>query len=241
MQPALPSAPSLAFLRFAACVAVAGTLTTAANIALSEWVPDTGGDVIRTAALSRDPLYLSLQWTLLLHAVVTLIPPLALALIRRPGWLGATLLGAVFTGMEKFVELIGQTLRIFVLNGTWRAELLSTADSAVRNQLLANQESFNALWGSMYFVLWLCGSLAALAFAIAFWRSQQMSERWLAWIAALVAMLGLLMILAEYFGQTRANVAHPAVYFVAMTSYRAAIAWVLWTQVGLARAHVSQR
>jgi drug/metabolite transporter (DMT)-like permease len=147
----------------------------------------------------------------------------------------------VFTGMEKFVELIGQTLRIFVLNGTWRAELLSTADSAVRNQLLANQESFNALWGSMYFVLWLCGSLAALAFAIAFWRSQQMSERWLAWIAALVAMLGLLMILAEYFGQTRANVAHPAVYFVAMTSYRAAIAWVLWTQVGLARAHVSQR
>jgi hypothetical protein len=217
------------FFRFAACVAIAGTITTAANIGLSEWVPDTGGDPMRAAALSNDPVYLILQWTLLMHALVTLIPPLALALIRRPSWLGAALLGAVFTGMEKFVELIGQTLRIFVLNGNWRAELLTTADFAIREQLLSNQESFNAVWGSMYFVLWLCGSLAALSFAVAFSGSKRISERCLSSIAVVVAVLGFLMILAEYLGQSWADVAHPAIYFVAMTGYRAAIAWVLWT------------
>jgi hypothetical protein len=238
------SEPSAGFFRFAACVAVVGTVTTAANIGLSEWVPDTGGDPMRAAALSRDPVYLSLQWTLLLHALVTLIPPLALALIRRPVWLGAALLGAVFTGMEKFVELIGQTLRIFVLNGGWRAQLLTTTDPAVRNQLLASQESFNAAWGSMYFVLWLCGSVAALAFAVAFRSSKRLSERCLTWIAAVVAALGFLMILAEYFGQAWAGVAHPAVYFVVMTGYRAAIAWVLWNHVGGERvpaAHLAPR
>jgi hypothetical protein len=234
-HPSASSAPSATFFRFAACVAVAGTITTAANIALGEWVPDTGGDPMRAAALSGDRVYLTLQWTLLLHALVTLIPPLALALIRGPGWLGASLLGAVFTGMEKFIELAGQTLRIFVLNGSWRAELITTADLAARDQLLANQAVFDSVWGSMYFVLWLCGSLAALSFAIAFWRSDRIAERWLTSCAALVTVLGFLMLLAEYFGQSWADVAHPAVYFVAMTGYRAAIAWVLWTHAGDAR------
>jgi hypothetical protein len=228
MPERLPAAPSSRFFRFAAFVALAGTLTTAANIALNEIVPDTAGDPLRAAALSTDVLYTSLQWTLLVHALVTLIPPMALALMRQPGLAGAALLGAVFTGMEKFTELIGQTLRIFLLNGTWRAELMAGASGARREQLLAWQDMFSAGWSSLYFVLWTCGSLAAVAFAVTFASSPHLAQRLLAIAAGLVALLGVLMTLADYFGQSWAAVAHPAVYWVTMTSYRAAIAWVLW-------------
>jgi uncharacterized membrane protein YadS len=77
-------------------------------------------------------------------------------------------------------------------------------------------------------VLWICGSAAAAAFAWTFARSACRSQRLLAITAAIVALLGALMILADYFGQSWAGITHPAMYFVAMTSYRAAIAWVLW-------------
>jgi hypothetical protein len=232
-MPALP-VPGLSarFFRFAALVAIAGTLTTAANIALSEFVPDTGGDPIKAAALSGNRIYMSLQWTLLLHALVTLIPPVALALMSRPAVAGAALLGALFTGMEKFTELIGQTLRIFLLNGTWRAEVVAGSTPPRLDQLLAWQELFTATWNSLYFVLWICGSAAAAAFAWTFARSAWRSERLLALTAAIVALLGVLMTLADYFGQSWAGITHPAMYFVAMTAYRAAIAWVLWLYAG---------
>jgi hypothetical protein len=50
------------------------------------------------------------------------------------------------------------------------------------------------------------------------------------------ASLGVLMTLADYFAQPWAAVTHPAIYWTSMTSYRAAIAWVLWQYASSLRA-----
>jgi hypothetical protein len=208
---------------FFAAVAVVGTLTTAFNTISSAWLPQFNG-VIAQAALRHDSLYMAREWVLLVHAPATFFPMVGLVLaLWRCAPAGACVALSA-TAAEKFVELLGQTVRVFVLNPVWR-EQLATGDAAAQARAQWLITGFGDVWNSAFFVLWLAGAAAALAVALMAFRSNQRS---LAVLALAVALLGVWMTAVDYLGFSLPMPDIPWLYPAVMITYRALIAYALW-------------
>jgi hypothetical protein len=206
-----PAAPG-AWLKPFIWTAWLGVATTLINTAIPV-VIDFGIDAEAARLLRgvRDPV-------LLVHAVATLLPMLALALLAFRAAPFAATGAAVFTAFEKFVELVGESLILFppeeVIHGVSVREVVA------------------AVWDQLFFVLWFCNTVAG---ALAGWLMLGMLEgipRWLAafsaWMAAALTLL--LLMGPEYLGWI--SPAIPDWLFSAVfVAYRCSIAMVLMARL----------
>jgi hypothetical protein len=206
-------------------IAVVGTVTTLFNTVSVHWLPLYGG-VLEQAALRHDSIYM-LRERVLLHALATYFPLVAIAILcwKRAPLAALTAISATFA--EKFVELIGQTVRVFVLNPAWREQL---ATSDVSAQWLIG--GFADVWNAAFFVLWLCGAIAAFCLAFIMMRSgltkRPIHETALAVLALAAGVLGLWMTASDYLGFPWSPHNTVGLYPIVMTGYRALVAWWLW-------------
>lgn len=199
--------PARAWRPFA-WVAWLGVATTVANIAL----PMLAGAVDAEAAASLRALR---QPVLFVHAVATLLPMLALALLGFRHAPFAAVVAASLTGIEKLLELAGQTLVLFPPEETLGG--------------VAVREVAAAVWDQLFFTLWFCNTLGACA---AGWlllgllggATGRLAAA-AAWLAALCTLL--LMLGADYLRWPVPPV--PSwLFLVAFSAYRTAIAVALW-------------
>jgi hypothetical protein len=211
---------------FFAAFAVLGTLTTATNIALPMFFDPAPSGIEAQAALRHDSQRMAREWVMLVHAFATLIAPLGLSLWLLRDRPALALTAFVLTFMEKLTELYGQTVKIFTVNAVWRRQLLESDDAEIKTRAIANIGMFGDVWNDMFFVLWVCGAAAALSYACALWRRSRL-ETVLAIVAAVVCVLALPWIAADYFGYNGPITVPSPVYLVVMTAYRGLIAVVL--------------
>jgi hypothetical protein len=225
-SPAAPYGP--AFFRAMALVALLGTGTTLYNTVAWIFLTIPQGGVDAQARLARDPLYMSREWVLIFHAVFTWLAPLALAIRLRVHAPGLVTVAALCTSVEKLVELLGWTARVFVLNGTWREQLLSSADPQVQARARLFIQGFAELWDAAYFVLWGSAGLAGLCFGLALVRRPGL-PRALALSMFLVTALTWQSLAADYLRQAWLAAAWTGAAFAPVFGLnRLLIAWALW-------------
>jgi hypothetical protein len=189
-------------------VACLGVATTAVNIAL----PMLAGAV---SPESADPFRSARQPVLLVHAVATLLPMIALALSGYRHAPFAAVSAVAFTAIEKATELLGQVLLLFPPEETFSG--------------VAAREVTAAVWDQMFFALWLCNTLGAAAAGWLMFRLLKGPGGWLAACAAwLAAGCTLLLLLGPDYVDAAVPGVPAVVFLVAFTGYRVAIAYVLW-------------
>lgn len=188
-------------------IAWVGVATTAINTlipVLGDFIEPLTAQTLRTL---RDLV-------LFVHAVATLLPMLALALLAFRTAPFAAMTAAAFTGIEKAIELIGQTLSLFPPE-----EMVAAVP--IRDVIAA-------IWDQLYFTLWFCNTLGATAAGWLMLRSVGEPWRWLAatgaWLAALLTLLLLL-------GQDYVRLPVPSIpawlFFPIFVAYRLGIAMTL--------------
>jgi hypothetical protein len=212
--------------RWFAAIAALGTLTTAYNTGALLFIDPAPQGIEAQAVLRDDALRMSREWALLVHALATLIAPLGLTLWLLRDRAALAITAFVFTFIEKLTELYGQTIRVFAVNGVWRRQILETDDPELRAHAIASIRLFGEIWNDLFFVLWLCGALAALLYGVALLRRSR-SERFLSLAAMLVALLTVPMIATDCFGYAGPSPHSPGLYVVLMTAYRLLIVLVL--------------
>ena len=183
-------------------VACLGVITTALNTLIP--VLSSGGE---TWESFRDLV-------LLVHAPATLLPVVGLALLTFRVSPFAAVVAIVFTLLEKFLELTGQALQIFPPEET-------LGNVSVR-------QGVEAVWDQLYFVLWLCNTLAAAAVGWLLLRSTPDRARFafaaFAWGAA---ALTLLLLLGPGYGGLNVPMPGAVLFSIVFTGYRVAIAMSL--------------
>jgi hypothetical protein len=209
-----------------ALVALVGTATTALNTAIPMFMSPPPQGVEAQAVLRVDPLYMLREWTLLLHAVATMIAPLGLALLLLQHKPVLAIVAFLFTFIEKLTELFGQTVRVFTVNGVWRKQILESTVPEVKAHAMSSIQFFSTIWNDMFFILWTCGALAALLFAIAAIGRSRLSNAFSV-VAALVFLLALPSVASDYLGYRGSTFQSPLLYALVMTSHRALIAALL--------------
>jgi hypothetical protein len=209
-------------------IALFGVATTAYNTTIPMFYAPAPVGIEAQAVLRHDWLRLSRDWVLILHAFVTMLAPLGLTLLLWRTNPAIGLVAFLFTFIEKQTELYLQTVRVFTLNGVWRKQILESQDPAITAYAIDSIRFFNAIWNDAFFILWLCGALAALLYGLALVRATDKAHRIAGWVAISVAVLALPWIATDYLGVPLPPLVPDGLYAVVMTSYRAMIAWLLY-------------
>jgi hypothetical protein len=198
---------SPAALRPFVWVAWLGVATTAINLAL----PMIAGSVAPEAAMA---LRAARQPVLFAHAIATLLPMLALALLGFRHSPFAAVTAAAVISIEKLLELVGQTLALLppeeVLGG------------------VPVRDTVAAVWDQLFFTLWFCNTVGAAA---AGWLMFRLIGGRAGWLAALAAWSAgactlLLLLGPDYLRWPVPGVAS-LVFLLSFTAYRIAIALAL--------------
>ena len=188
-------------------IAWLGVATTAINIALPMLAGAADPETAQTLRALRRPV-------LFAHALATLLPMLALALLGLRQAPFAAIAAASLTGIEKSLELVGQTMVLFPPEETLGG--------------IAVREVVAAVWDQLFFALWFCNTLGAAA---AGWLMLRLLGGTAGRLAAAAAWLAAACTLLSMLGPDYLRWPVPAIpawlFLIAFTGYRVAIALTL--------------
>ena len=203
MKAPLPSAaPGSAALRVAAVCALATSVTTVLLWALLLATPRPGS-FADEVALHANGAHLARLWVNFAHNLLALVAYLGAAALlwRRSAGLAAA--GLLFFVLWGFVELVGVSVNLFALNGTWRASY-AAADPGVRASLAATMRAWSAVWDALFFVLLVAFLLGTLCFGLAAAGGRGL-ERVVGWLFLLAVPLTAAILADGYFGVVTAG------------------------------------
>ena len=178
------------------------------------------------ALLAVNPFYLGRLWVNFIHIFLALMGYLGAAFIifKRVG-------GVVFSGFMWFLlwgvtELLGVSVLIFAVNGSWRHDYLEAGEA--RQVLLKQQiDFFMEIWDAMFFLLLVFFLLGTLFYGVALWQGRGL-EKLLSFLFLLGVPLTIFITVSGYGGPAWPGVVAGWVYPVLQPVNRALLGIWVW-------------
>lgn len=144
-------------------------------------------------ALHAEPIYLARLWVNFIHIFLALTAYGAAAFLlwsRTPILVG---LGFVWFLLWGFAEVLGVSVNLIAVNGTWRAQF-AAATPEVQAQLRTLLLGYRAVWDAFFFALLVGFLLGTLCYGLALWRGGGLERALsLAFLAA-VPLTGIILL-----------------------------------------------
>ena len=162
------------FLKTAGICAVLTAITTFLLWLLPKFYGDVSTESDKIM-LSINPFYMSRLWINFIHVFLALVGYLGAAVIIFQQSRGLALSGFMWFLLWGFTELLGLSVLIFAVNGSWRRDYMG-ANEAEQVMLKQNIDLFMQIWDSMFFLLLVFFLLGTLFYGLAIWRSQGLEK-----------------------------------------------------------------
>lgn len=217
--------PSRMLIRLAALCAIATAFTTFFLWLLPRLytAPETFEASI---ALAENSYYMARLWVNFVHIPLALIAYFGMVAMLMAHDPFKITLGYVWFLIWGLVEMVGVSILIFSVNGTWRASY-AVSDLSTKAELRQNIELFSSLWDSMFFVLLVAFLLGTAFFGWATWKGKGL-EKILSYLFWMAVPLTLCIILSGYFDQTWAGPLVTWLYPLLQPISRFSMGIVLW-------------
>jgi hypothetical protein len=212
-------------LRFAAVAAALSALTTFLLWLLPR-LYQAPANFDQSIALHTNPFYLGRLWVNFVHIFFALSAYAAATCLlwrRTPALAG---MGFVWMLMWAMAELLGVSVNLFAVNGTWRAQF-ATSTPEMQDQLRVLLMGFQGVWDGVFFLLLVCFLLGSLCYGLALVRQQKM-ERALGWLFLLAVPLTVAIMLGGYTSISAFDGVAGMVYPVLQPVSRLLLAVWLW-------------
>lgn len=212
-------------LKCAALFAGLSAVTTLLLWLLPRLYPAPGG-VDEAVALHANPFYMARLWVNFVHIFFALVAYGASAWLLSRRSLALAWGGMLSFVLWGFTELLGVTVNLFAVNGTWRAGY-ATATPELQQQLRANIAAFGTVWDAMFFLLLVAFLIGTACYGLAAIRGAGI-ERLVGWLFLLAVPLTVAIMLGGYTRLTALNVLVDWTYPVLQPVSRVVLAGWLW-------------
>lgn len=214
-------------LRVAAVCAFASAITTFLLWLLARFVPPPGTFEDAVARHANVP-YMTRLWVNFIHIFFALTAYGAASWIWARRSPALAWVGFVAFLLWGFTELLGVSINIFAVNGTWRASY-AAATPEMQAILKTQITAFAAVWDGIFFLLLVGFFIASLAHGMVAWRGQGL-ERALGALTLAAVPLTALIMLGGYTSFTALDPVADWVYPFLQPVSRSTLGLWLWRQ-----------
>ena len=215
------------FLKTAAICAIITAFTTFLLWLLPKFYSDVSSGQAG-ALLAVNPFYTGRLWVNFIHIFFALVGYLGAAFIifKRAG--GIAFSGFMWFLLWGFTELLGVSVLIFAVNGSWRHDYLKAGEA--RQVLLKQQiDFFMEIWDAMFFLLLVFFLLGTLFYGVALWQGRGL-EKLLSFLFLLGVPLTIFITVSGYGGPSWPGVIASLAYPVLQPLNRAVLGAWIWKE-----------